>query len=415
MPTLHTSADHPPHGAKAIDTMAPHSCHSHSASKSFGGGDNEPHHDPAEPQKKNMSKQRRLLLISFIIIAGFMLIEAVGGWLTNSLALLSDAGHMLSDAAALGATLLAFKIGDKAATEQKTFGYKRFEILVAGANGATLIIIALMIFIEAIGRINSPPDIATKGMLIIATIGMLVNLFVAWMLHRGGGDHAHDHQHSHSPIDAHNHQHDQSHNHEQTTNPKPTKTDPDEHNHSSSVSAPVAKNLNMHSAYLHVLGDLLGSVAAIIAALAMMWFGWWWADPLASVVVAALILYSGYRVVMQSAHILMEGTPSDISLEQVVSSMQEHAAVITVHDLHVWTITSGLHALSCHVVVDGDMRISDASGLIHDLEGRLQTLGISHATIQVESNNCPQSHGDSLVCDMSEMGQADAAHLGHNH
>ena len=171
----------------------------------------------------------------------------------------------------------------------------------------------------------------------------------------------------------------------------------------------------MHSAYLHVLGDLLGSVAAIIAALAMMWFGWAWADPVASVIVATLILFSGYRVVKQSVHILMEGTPSDISLNHVVATMESHKAVIKVHDLHIWTITSGLHALSCHVVVDGDMRISEASRLIHELEHSLQDLGVSHATIQIESSGCPNNHGDTLVCDISERGQDNSGHLGHNH
>ncbi|MGP4846788.1 cation diffusion facilitator family transporter, partial [Marinobacter sp. 1Y8] len=139
---------------------------------------------------------QRTLLFSFIIITGYMFIEAIGGWLTGSLALLSDAGHMLSDAIALGATLVAFKIGEKAATHQKTFGYKRFEILVATVNGATLVIIALMIFYEAIKRFNSPPEIATQGMLIVATIGMLINILVAWLMHRGSqGGESHGHNH----------------------------------------------------------------------------------------------------------------------------------------------------------------------------------------------------------------------------
>ena len=380
-----------------------------SASKFDPTVPHDPPHFHDEPKARDMSKQRRILLISFIIITSFMLVEAVGGWLTNSLALLSDAGHMLSDAAALGATLLAFKIGEKSANAQKTFGYKRFEILVAGANGATLIIISIMIFIEAIGRINSPPDVATKGMLIIATIGMLVNVLVAWMLHRGGAadshadhDHNHDHNHNHGEEGhgAHDHAHNNDHGRESAK---------------VASQAPEAKNLNMHSAYLHVLGDLLGSVAAIIAALAMMWFGWDWADPVASVIVAALILISGYRVVKQSAHILMEGTPSDISLDNVVATMEAHEAVIKVHDLHVWTITSGLHALSCHVIVDGDMRISAASALIHELEHSLEALGISHATIQVESSGFSEAHGDALVCDISSRGQDNSGHLGHNH
>ena len=327
---------------------------------------------------------QRTLLISFVIITGYMFIEAIGGLLTGSLALLSDAGHMLSDAIALGATLMAFKIGEKAATHQKTFGYKRFEIIVATVNGATLVIIALMIFYEAIKRLNSPPEIATQGMLIIATIGMLINILVAWLMHRGSrsGDSGHSHG---------------------------------EKQNSSDAKEPV--NLNMQSAYLHVLSDLMGSVAAIVAALLMMGFGWVWADAAASVIVAVLILVSGYRVVRDSVHVLMEGTPEDISLDAVKERLLDHKQVEKIHDLHIWSITSGLNALSCHVVVDGEMSITEASVLISELEQRLQDLGISHGTIQVESLSHPQTmaHSDTLVCDISERAVSDSGLIGHNH
>ena len=328
---------------------------------------------------------QRTLLFSFIIITGYMFIEAIGGWLTGSLALLSDAGHMLSDAVALGATLMAFKIGEKAATHQKTFGYKRFEILVATVNGATLVIIALMIFYEAIKRFNSPPEIATQGMLIVATVGMLVNIFVAWLMHRGshGGD---GHGHSHEG-----------------------------NNEENEGNEPV--NLNMQSAYLHVLSDLMGSVAAIVAALLMMGLGWVWADAVASVIVAILILFSGYRVVRDSVHILMEGTPKGISLVDVEEKLLAHPQVQKVHDLHIWSITSGLNALSCHVVVDGELNIHESSILIANLEKSLLTLGIHHATIQVESASYPQTeaHSDALVCTISEQQTDNNSHIGHNH
>ncbi|MGM8897413.1 MULTISPECIES: cation diffusion facilitator family transporter [unclassified Psychrobacter] len=340
---------------------------------------------------------QRTLLISFIIITGYMFIEAIGGLLTGSLALLSDAGHMLSDAIALGATLMAFKIGEKTATHQKTFGYKRFEIIVATVNGATLVIIALMIFYEAIKRFNSPPEIATQGMLIVATIGMLVNILVAWLMHRGsssGDGHAHDHSHGSNKDKA---------------NKDMVKVE------SSDTKEPV--NLNMQSAYLHVLSDLMGSVAAIVAALLMMGFGWVWADAAASVIVAILILVSGYRVVRDSVHILMEGTPKGISLVDVEDKLLAHPQVKQVHDLHVWSITSGLNALSCHVMVDGDMRISDASVLIANLEQGLLAIGIHHATIQVESLSHPQTktHSDALVCDVSERPIDSNSHIGHSH
>lgn len=329
---------------------------------------------------------QRTLLFSFIIITVYMFVEAIGGWLTGSLALLSDAGHMLSDAIALGATLMAFKIGEKSATHQKTFGYKRFEILVATVNGATLVVIALMIFYEAIKRFNSPPEIATQGMLIVATIGMLVNILVAWLMHRGSHSN-HAHEHSHESNDA--------------------KT--------SDYKEPI--NLNMQSAYLHVLSDLLGSVAAIIAALLMMRFGWVWADAVASVMVAILILVSGYRIVLKSVHILMEGTPADISLVDIEQKLLSQKQVKAVHDLHVWSITSGLNALSCHVVVDGEMSIHESSILIANLEQRLLVLGIQHATIQVESWSHPsvEAHSHALVCDISEQPSDGHSHIGHNH
>ena len=333
---------------------------------------------------------QRTLLISFLIITGYMFVEAIGGWLTGSLALLSDAGHMLSDAVALGATLMAFKLGEKAATHQKTYGYKRFEILVASVNGATLVIIALMIFYEAIKRFNSPPEIATQGMLIVATIGMLVNIIVAWMMHRGS-----------QTTDKHSHNQNSS--------------DGKVADNNSDTKAAV--NLNMQSAYLHVLSDLMGSVAAIIAALLMIGFGWIWADAAASVIVAILILFSGYRVVRDSVHILMEGTPANISLLDIEQKLLTHSQVQTVHDLHVWSITSGLNALSCHVVVDGDMSIHQSSLLIANLEQSLLTLGIHHATIQVESPLHAQinAHSNALVCDISEQTVEGNSHIGHNH
>ncbi|WP_201527716.1 cation diffusion facilitator family transporter [Psychrobacter frigidicola] len=364
----------------------------HSGSDSSSNDHDQTLEVTATPQ--DTTGYQRTLLFSFIIITGYMFIEAIGGWLTGSLALLSDAGHMLSDAVALGATLMAFKIGEKAATRQKTFGYKRFEILVAGVNGATLIIIALMIFYEAIKRFNSPPDIATQGMLIIATIGMLVNILVAWLMHRSSND-ADGHRHSHSV----------------TVDDTPS-------NSSKKSENKKPANLNMQSAYLHVLSDLMGSVAAIIAALLMIGFGWLWADAAASVIVAILILFSGYRVVRDSVHILMEGTPKGLSLETIEQRLVDHVQVHKVHDLHVWSITSGLHALSCHVVVDGEMNIHQASLLIAELEQRLQDLGISHATIQVESVEHPQTkaHSDALVCDIAARPIKDAGgHQGHSH
>lgn len=379
------------HNHRHQDDSHEHSSNDYDRNDTHNHEGSHDHDDHLEQQtaSRDTKGYQRTLLFSFIIITGYMFIEAIGGWLTGSLALLSDAGHMLSDAIALGATLMAFKIGEKAATHQKTFGYKRFEILVATLNGATLVIIALMIFYEAIKRFNSPPEIATQGMLIVATVGMLVNILVAWLMHRGsqgGESHGHNHDSNDAALT------------EKSDNKEPV-------------------NLNMQSAYLHVLSDLLGSVAAIIAALLMMGFGWVWADAVASVIVAILILVSGYRVVRDSVHILMEGTPANISLVNVEQKLLAHPQVQKVHDLHVWSITSGLNALSCHVVVDGEMSIHESSSLIANLEQNLSVLGIHHATIQVESLSHPQnsSHSEALVCDIAGQAPAGNSHIGHNH
>ena len=194
-----------------------------------------------------------------------MIAEVVGGFVTNSLALLSDAGHMLSDAVSLALSLLAFKLGENS-NNCKTYGYKRVEMLAALCNGVVLIVISVYIFIEAIRRFKEPVEIASNGMLIIAVLGLLINILSAWILMRGGD---------------------------------------------------VKGNLNLRSAFLHVLGDLLGSVGAIIAALLIKFFGWIAADAIASIFVSILVIISGWRVTRDTVHILMEGAPQHINVEEV--------------------------------------------------------------------------------------------------
>lgn len=303
---------------------------------------------------------KKILLISFLIIFTYMIVEAVGGFVTNSLALLSDAGHMLSDAVSLGIALVAFQLAAKATTHEKTFGYKRFEILAAALNGLTLILIALFIFWEAIGRFTNPPAVATTGMLIIATIGLLVNIVVAVIMFKG---------------------------------------------------ADTEDNLNMRGAFLHVISDMLGSVGAIIAALLIIFFGWGWADPLASVIVAALVLRSGVKVTREALHILMEGTPRSISIPAIVALMEKVEGVQAVHDLHVWTITSGIHALSAHIVVDGDLTVRQAEQIIQVLEHDLGHVGIQHTTLQFET--AAHLHDRTLLCTL-EAPAADL-HAHHHH
>lgn len=290
---------------------------------------------------------KKVLLISFFIIASYMIIEAVGGFLTNSLALLADAGHMLSDAISLGVALLAFKLGEKVASHHKTFGYKRFEILAAVLNGITLILISLYIFYEAIKRFANPPEVATTGMLIVSIIGLLVNILVAWIMLRG---------------------------------------------------ADVKENLNMRGAYLHVISDMLGSIGAIAAALLMMSFGWGWADPLASVIVAVLVLRSGYYVSKSGIHVLMEGAPENVDVPDVIETIQNLKGIQSVHDLHVWSITSGLNAFSCHAVVDAQMSIGESEKLLNQIEDTLKHKNVHHVTVQLET--AAHRHADSILCQM---------------
>jgi cobalt-zinc-cadmium efflux system protein len=275
------------------------------------------------------------------LIAAFMVVEVIGGILTNSLALLSDAGHMLSDAAALGLSFFAIKLGEKQVSQEKTYGYKRFEIIAAALNGLTLIIISLYIFYEAFQRFFAPPEVQSTGMLMISVTGLVVNIIAAWILMSGDKD----------------------------------------------------DNLNVRSAFLHVLGDMLGSVGAIIAALLIMFFGWTIADPIASVIVAMLIIISGFRVTRDSFHILMEGAPTQIDIQQVKVALSKIPLVKEVHDLHIWTITSGYPVLSCHItIVDEaihDEVLAHSQKILHD------EFHIEHSTIQVEKaeNGCPSPHG----------------------
>lgn len=296
------------------------------------------HHDHAHGANK------KALTISLILIASFMIVEIIGGVLTNSLALLSDAGHMLSDAISLAVALAAFKMGEKAADSARTFGYRRFEILAAVFNGVTLIVIAVFIVVEAAGRFVNPPEVATTGMLIIAALGLIINIIVAKILMSG---------------DTHD-------------------------------------NLNMKGALLHVFGDLLGSVAAIVAALSIMFFGWGFMDPLASVIVAILIAVSAFRILRQSLNVLMEGVPENIDVDTVINTINNIEGVEDAHHLHAWSISSGMNAMSIHVVVNGTLNVHETQKIIHRIDEKMKHENIEHVTVQVECKH--HEHDDELLC-----------------
>lgn len=301
------------------------------------------HHPHTHHHPHNGNKA--VLRVSFFIIAAFMLVEIAGGLLTRSLALLSDAGHMFSDAFSLGMALWAFKIGEKQHTLQKTFGYRRFEILAAALNGLLLVLIALWIVYEALKRLAEPPEIATGGMLAVSVLGLLVNAAVALYMAKHGD---------------------------------------------------TRENVNMRGAYLHVVGDMAGSVGAVAAALLMMVYGWRWADPLASLLVALLVGRSGWLLFRQTLHILMEGAPENIRMQELLTAIGQVDGVKSVHDVHVWTITSNIHVLSCHVVVDGSLTVSEAEQIVYEIEHILSHRHIAHSTIQIESSRHP--HQDSVLC-----------------
>jgi cobalt-zinc-cadmium efflux system protein len=284
------------------------------------------HHDHSHDHG---NADRRALAIVFALTAGFMVVEIVGGLLTGSLALLADAGHMLSDAVSLGVALFAVWLAARPATPQRSFGYKRAEILAALFNGVTLVAISVWIFYEAFRRLSEPPEILGGPMLAVAFVGLLVNVAGAAILARSGGE-----------------------------------------------------SLNVQGALRHVLADLAGSVGAIAASVVIITTGWVYADPLISVLIGLLVLGSSWRLLRDSVNVLLEQAPRGLDAEEVGTSMVGMPGVEEVHDLHVWTITSGFPALAAHVLVG---RNQDCHARRRDLEKLLANdFGIEHTTLQVD-------------------------------
>jgi cobalt-zinc-cadmium efflux system protein len=266
------------------------------------------------------------------VTACLCVVEFAGGWVTNSLALLTDAAHMLIDVGALGLTWFALWIGSRPASPQKTFGYYRAEILAAFVNGVVLCGIVGFVAVEAWHRLGDPPRVAGGGMLAVATTGLVVNVFVATRLH------------------AHR-----------------------------------TGSLNLRGAYLHVVSDLLGSIGAMVAAIVILVTGWTTADALASAVIAVLILRGAWALVGEAVDVLMEGVPAHVDMTILQAALEAVDGIVEVHDLHVWTLTTGRHALSAHAVVAGT-RSHDAilDGLMDVCRSRFE---IDHVTIQVEGRN----------------------------
>jgi cobalt-zinc-cadmium efflux system protein len=315
------------------------------------------HGTPAIPASSKRSGLARLRLV-LVLTAGFMVVEVVGGWLSGSLALLADAGHMLTDVGALGLTLLTAWIAQRPADPSKTYGYLRWEILAALVNGASLFGIAGWVVFEAIERLGQPPHIKTGLFLAVAVAGLLVNLASLFLLR----DH---HQGS----------------------------------------------LNTRAAYLHILGDVLGSAGAIVAAVIILATGWTLADPIISIGIALLILIGAWRLLRESTDILLEAAPAHVSMAEVQQRMLQVPGVTAVHDLHVWTVTSGVVAMSGHAVVPN---LEAHPGVLQEIRAALARLGIGHVTIQLETGNrCEEE--DAHTPDRADRHDHVHLGLGHHH
>jgi cobalt-zinc-cadmium efflux system protein len=278
----------------------------------------------------------RKLAVALALILGFMLVEVVAGLLAGSLALLSDAGHMLTDAAAIGFSLVAIKLAARPAQGVMTYGLKRVEILSAQANGVTLLVLALLILFEAVRRLIEPPSVEGGVVLAIAIVGIVVNLAATWTLSRAN-----------------------------------------------------RASLNVEGSFQHILTDLYAFIATAIAGAIVLWTGWLRADPIASLLVAALMLRAAYGLLRESGRIFLEASPSGLDPDEIGRTLVTQPCVSEVHDLHVWEISSGFPALTAHVLVSVDCDCHATRRRLADLLA--ERFGIGHSTLQVEHAQPPQA------------------------
>ncbi|EPX57433.1 Cobalt-zinc-cadmium resistance protein CzcD [Cystobacter fuscus DSM 2262] len=315
-----------PHAASSHD-------HDHSHGEGCGGhghGHGQPPRPPPPSLKEERRKDRNRLLVALALTGTIAVAEAVGGWLTRSLALLSDAGHMLTDISALGLSLLALWFSGKPADQKKTYGYYRMEILSALLNGVLLLVITVGIVLEAWERFRSPTEVNLGPMAVVATVGLIANLLALNFLH-----------HTHS--------------------------------------------MNVRGAFLHVLGDTLSSVGVLVGAGVMWLTGWYVVDPLISVLISVVIVVGAVRLVRDAVDVLLEAVPAHVDMPQVKELLLKVQGVRDVHDLHVWTIASGMYALSAHLVV-ADPKVSNNDDILSAVKHELlERFKIDHTTIQIES------------------------------
>ena len=288
----------------------------------------------------------RPLKIALAIVLAVMVAEVIGGILSGSLALLSDAGHMLVDALALGLSLFALTIARRPATPTRTYGYHRVEIMAALANGTTLILVSLYIFYEAYQRFLEPPLIQAPLMLLVATIGLTANLAGILLLRKSS-----------------------------------------------------RHNLNLRAAFWHIVGDTISSVGVIAGGVIIAVTGWYIVDPIIAVFIGGIILWGAARLVSESVDILLEAVPKHIDVEKVIEIIKNISGVDEVHDMHIWTITSGIHALSAHLLI-ADQMVSKSAEIVEAVNQNLAlNFNITHTTLQLECEKC-ESCPSGIICNM---------------
>jgi cobalt-zinc-cadmium efflux system protein len=280
----------------------------------------------------------RLLLVALLLTLGYIALTVFAGIRAHSLALLSEAGHNVSDFLALLLSWAAVYLGSRPPTLTKTFGYHRAGVLAAFVNALTLVIVAIYIFVEAAHRLANPVAVHARTMMVVAAAGVAMNGVIALMLHSSSHD------------------------------------------------------VNVRSAFIHMLGDTLSTASVIVGGWAILWTDKYWIDPALSFTIGGLILWSSFGIVRETLNILLEGTPKGVSMDLLADAMKQVNGVRDVHDLHVWSIGSEMHALSCHIAI-ADIPPSESEAILRDVKLRLEQFHIHHTTIQFEHENCEIAHG----------------------
>ena len=319
-----------------------HSHHDHGHDDHDHGDGHDHDHDHHDHDYREAG--RKSLIISLVLISSFMVAEVIGGILSGSLALLADAGHMITDAMAIGLALLALWIGDRLEDAERTYGFRRAEVLAAMINTLSLWLIVAWICFEAFHRFRGIEDTHVEGplMLIVGTLGLIVNIVVAWMLHRN-----------------------------------------------------TEHSINVEGAFWHVMGDLLGSVGVVISGIVIITTGWDLIDPILSVVIALLILWSSWGLAKKVVVVLLEGVPKHVNVAKLCGEIEDLSDVTLVHDVHVWSIASGYDSMTAHVLVDPDLKKEDTDALLRTIRGiARREHGIHHLTVQIEQSlsGCTENH-----------------------